>query len=49
MRKRPMLRHIYSVLSKPTDRLADRSSVEIVTAGTILAVGGMVCELLVSK
>jgi len=40
---------IYSVLSKPTDRLADRSPVEIVTAGTILAVGGMVCELLVNK
>jgi len=37
---------IYRALSAPTVRLADRSPVEIVTAGTILDVGEMVCELL---
>lgn len=40
---------VYRVLATPTARLADCSPVEIVTAGTILEVGGMVCELLVGQ
>ncbi|WP_158215367.1 hypothetical protein [Candidimonas nitroreducens] len=39
----------YQALATPTARLADRSPVEIVTAGTILDVGDMVCELLMSR
>lgn len=39
----------YQALTTPTAQLADRSPVEIVTAGTILDVGDMVCELLMSR
>lgn len=40
---------IYRALSTSTARLADRSPIEIVTAGAILEVGGMVCELLTKR
>lgn len=40
---------VYRALSTTTPRLADRSPVEIVTAGTILEIGSTVCELLAGR